>query len=71
MPSFYQPFEFQVLLGFSGRAPVCVRVHALDREQAWRRVCQMHPRAVEARHVKSQMCEQIHDGGGDRQKNVK
>jgi hypothetical protein len=71
MPIVYQPFEFQVILGFSGHASLSVRVHAQTREQAWSRVCQMHPRAVEARPARPERCEQIHIQSADRQKNTK
>ncbi len=49
MQSNYQPFEFKISLGYPGSAPLSVRVHAVDRAQAWARVRQMHPRATEAR----------------------
>lgn len=54
MQSNYQPFEFKISLGYPGSAPLSVRVHAVDRAQAWARVRQMHPRATEARPAATQ-----------------
>lgn len=54
MQSNYQAFEFKISLGYPGSAPLSVRVHAVDRAQAWARVRQMHPRATEARSAAAQ-----------------
>ncbi len=62
----YEAFEFKVLLGSPGGAQLCVRVHAPDRESAWARVRQMHPRAIDAARLKRSGCEQIHENDADR-----
>lgn len=47
----YQAYEFRVRIGCQAGTLINLRVHAPTREQAWARVCQMHPHAVEASPV--------------------
>ena len=61
MASNYCPYEFRILSGGPSRAEMLVRVHAPSRDDAWRRVVQMHPRASEVKHRSAVEREQSHD----------
>lgn len=71
MAAQYEVFEFQVRVGTSRGQPLRLKLHAPDRGQAWERVQQMHPNAVETRRVNSEKCEQSHTQQVDRQKITK
>lgn len=49
MPSTYCAHEFRILAGTPSMSEMVVRVHAPSRDEAWRRVMQMHPRAYEVK----------------------
>ena len=61
----YQAYEFRVRIGCQAGTLINLRVHAPSREQAWARVCQMHPHAVEA--VPAKALDRSRAGAGVRE----
>ena len=61
MKSTYCPYEFRIHNGTANRAELIVRVHAPSRDEAWRRVMQMHPRASEVKTRNGPEREQSHN----------
>ena len=61
MPSTYCPYEFRILSGHSSLSEMVVRVHAPSRDEAWRRVVQMHPRAHEVKAHEAGQREESHN----------
>lgn len=49
MGSAYCAHQFRIITSAGALAEMDVRVHAPDRDEAWRRVMQMHPHAVEVK----------------------
>lgn len=49
MPSNYCAHQFRIVSSAGGLAEMVVRVHAPSRDDAWRRVVQMHPHACEVK----------------------